>query len=145
MGASAVTLSPLPIARWAHASLGVVLVAIGAGLWRDRFAPEPVAMALAAVLAGVGVVVRSMRMGVDCRDGVVRVRGLVLTRVVPRASIEEVTNFPSLVWRDAKGRRRWTPVAFLFDSPRSLSHIRRHNASELDRLRGWINQRGRSA
>jgi hypothetical protein len=135
-----VKLTPLPIARLAHASLGVVAAAFGLGLWRDGFAPEPVATAIAAVLAGGGVVivVRSVRMGVECRDGVVRVRGLLLTRVVPRASIDAVTDFPSLLWRDDKGRRRWTPVAFLYDSPRSLGQIRRHNASELERLRGWI-------
>jgi hypothetical protein len=135
-----VKVTPLPIARFAHASLGVVALVVGVGLWRDRSAPGLVAPALAVLLVGIGVVlvVRSVGMGVECRDGVVCVRGLFLTRTVPRVSIERVTTFPALMWRDDKGRRRWTPVMFLADSPRTWGYIRRYNASELDRLRGWI-------
>lgn len=133
-------LTPLPLTKLAHASLGVAAVAIGVGLWGDGFAPEPVARALAALFSGIGAVVavRSLRIGVECRDGSVRVRGLLRSRLVPRASIEGVTDFPALRWRDSAGRERWTPIAFLGDSPGAFSHYTRHNAAELDRLRRWI-------
>ena len=103
-------LTPLPLTKLAHASLGVAAVPIGVGLWVDGFAPEPVVRALAAVLVSIGAVVavRSLRIGVECWDGGVRVRGVLRTRLVPRSSIEEVTSFPALWWRDSAGRRRWT-------------------------------------
>ena len=133
-------LSPLPLTKLAHAALGVAAMALGVGLWSDGFPPEPVARALAAVLLSLGgvVAIRSWRIGVECRDGGVRVRGLLSTRLVPRASIEKVTKFPALRWRDSVGRRRWTPIAFLGDSPGAFSRYKRHNAAELDRLRRWI-------
>jgi hypothetical protein len=135
-----VELTPLPLTKLAHASLGVAAMGFGVGLWVDGFTPELIARALAAALLGVGAViaVRSLRIGLECRDGVVRVRGLLRTRVVPRATIEEITGLPALRWRDSEGRRRWTPIVFLSDSPGAFSHFRRHNAAELDRLRRWI-------
>jgi hypothetical protein len=135
-----VKLTPLPLTKLAHASLGVAAMPFGIGLWVDGFAPEPVARTLAAVLLGVGsvIAVRGLRIGVECRDGTVRVRGLLRTRVVPKASIEEVTSLPALRWRDSAGRRQWTPIVFLGDSPGAFSHSRRHNAAELNRLRKWI-------
>ena len=102
--------------------------------------PEPVATVLAAALVGLGalVAVRSMRIGIECRNGAVRVRGLLRSRTVPRASIEDITRFPALRWRDRDGRRRWTPIVFLMDSSRGLDSFRRHNARELTRLRRWV-------
>jgi hypothetical protein len=134
-----VELTPLPLSRVAHAFLGVAAMPFGVGLWVDGFTPEPAARGLAVAVLGIGalVAVRSLRLGVECRDGVVRVRGLLRTRVVPRASIEEITDLPALRWRDTAGRRRWTPIVFLGDSPGSFIHFRRHNAAELDRLRRW--------
>jgi hypothetical protein len=135
-----VELTPLPLAKLAHASLGVAVSVLGVGLWVDGFAPEPAAKALAAIAVIVGalMVVRSVQIGVECRGGEVQVRGLVRRRLVPRASIEELTSFPALRWRDSAGRSRWTPIAFLSDSPAAFSHYKRHNAAELDRLRMWI-------
>ena len=77
-------------------------------------------------------------MSVECSNGQVRVRGLFLTRVVPRAAVDEVTDFPALVWRDGRGRHRWTPIVFLMDSSRSPTRFRQENASSLVRLRRWI-------
>ena len=113
----------MPLARVAHTALGVAVMAFGVGLWMDGFGPEPVARLLAAVVACVGAViaVRSLRVGVECGDGAVRVRGLLRTRVVPGSSIEELTSFPALRWRDSAGRGRWTPIAFLSDSPGALA------------------------
>ncbi len=138
-----VELTPLLIARFAHAFLGVVAMTFGYALWVDGFAPQPLSSTLAAAVFGVGAVitVRSFRIGVACRNGRVRVRGLLLTRVVAAGSIEEVTDFPALRWRDGAGRRRWTPIVFLGDSPRALSCFRRHNAVEVDRLRRWVARR----
>jgi hypothetical protein len=77
-------------------------------------------------------------MNVECRNGQVRVRGLFLTRVVPRDDVDGVTDFPALVWRDGGGRRRWTPIVFLMDSPRAPTRFRQENAWNLVRLRWWI-------
>ena len=134
-------LKPLLAARASHAVLGAVAGICGLGVWQDDgLMPEPVATVLAAALVGLGalVVVRSMRMGVECRNGAVRVRGLLLSRTVPRASIEDITPFPALRWRDSDGRRRWTPLVFLMDSSRGSDSFRRHNAGELTRLRRWV-------
>jgi len=130
----------LPLTKLAHAALGVAAMPFGVGLWVDGFAPELVARALGTALLGVGVViaVRSARIGVECRDGIVRVRGLVRTRAVSRASIEAVTDLPALRWRDSKGRRRWTPIVFLGNSPGAFGHLNRHNAADVDRLRRWV-------
>ena len=130
----------MPLARVAHASLGVAAMALGVGIWVDGFALEPAASVLAAVVVGIGAVVavRSLRIGVECRDGTVRVRGLLRTRLVTKTSIEELTGFPALRWRDNAGRGRWTPIAFLGDNPGALSRYKRHNDAELDRLRRWI-------
>jgi hypothetical protein len=135
-----VQIGPLPLGRAAHAGLGVVTVLFGVGLWVDGFAPAPVARALGAALLALGAVVagRGLRVGVECSDGVVRVRGLLRTRVVPRARIEAVTGFPALVWRDPRGRRRWTPMVFLSSSSRSLARYSRHNEAEIQRLRSWV-------
>ena len=133
-------MTPAPLSKLAHALLGVAAMPFGVGLWVDGFAPEPVAKALAAVLVGVGALVaaRSARLSVECRDGVVRVRGLLRARAVPTERIEEITGLPALRWRDSEGRRRWTPIVFLGDSPGAFGHFRRHNAAEVDRLRRWI-------
>jgi hypothetical protein len=135
-----VQLTPSPASRLAHAGLGVAAGALGVGVAQDGFAPEAAATILAALLVCLGlvIVIRSALIGVDCRDGQVRVRGLLLTRVVPRASVYEVTGFPALLWRDSGGRRRWTPVVFLMDSPRALPRFRQENFSNLVRLRRWI-------
>jgi hypothetical protein len=140
-----VELSPLPAARVGHAFLGLTTAVAGVGVWLDRLGPKPLSPAVAVLLVGLGAViaVRSLRMGVDCRNGVVEVRGLFFTRRVPRVRIDHVTGFPALRWRDDAGRCRWTPIVFLIDSPGTLSHVRRHNTEDLDRLRTWIGRGNR--
>jgi hypothetical protein len=135
-----VELTPSRVSRLAHATLGVAAGALGLGVAVEGSLPGPIRAALAALLVGLGVVivVRSRGLGVECRNGQVRVRGLLLTRVVPRADVDEVTDFPALVWRDGGGRRRWTPIVFLMDSPGALTRFRQENVSSLLRLRRWI-------
>lgn len=133
-------LTPSRIPRLAQATPAVAAGVLGLGAGAEDSLPGPVRAALAALLIclGVVIVVRSRRMGVECRNGQVRVRGLLLTRVVPRADVDEVTDFPALVWRDGAGRRRWTPIVFLMDSPRAPARFRQENVSSLARLRRWI-------
>jgi len=135
-----VELTPSRVARLAHATLGVAAGALGLAVAAEESLPGAVRAVLAALLVflGVVIVVRSRRIGVECRDGRVRVRGLLMTRVVPRADVDEVTDFPALVWRDGGGRRRWTPIVFLMDNPGALSRFRQENAASLVRLRRWI-------
>ena len=116
---------------------GAVIGVVGYGVWVDHGpVPDSLAATAAAGLVALGVLiaVRSMRLGVRCGNGAVRVRGLVLTR----ASIEDVTSFPALRWRDRAGRPRWTPIMWMAGSPRALDRYRAHNARELGRLRKWV-------
>jgi hypothetical protein len=136
-----VDVRPSPAAGLAHAVLGSVPAAFAIGVWGDDgLLPEVVAAPVAAALVGLGILVavRAIRMRVECRNGSVRVRGLLRDRAVPRTSIEDVTDFPALRWRDGAGRLRWTPVTFLMDGPRAFESYRRHNAREIDRLRRWV-------
>ncbi len=133
-------LRPLLSARVAHTSLGLLPVGVGVRVWQDDAVPARLAAVLAPVLEVVGVlvVVRALRLGVTCRDGRAHVRGLLLTRAVPRAAVEEVTAFPALRWRDATGRHRWTPLVFLATPTGALRSVTDHNAAQLRLLRRWV-------
>ena len=95
-------------------------------------------LAPALVVVGVLVAVRALRMGVTCRNGTARVRGLLLSRAVPRVAVAEITDFPALSWQDATGRRRWTPLSFFGATGGVLDSMRNHNSEQLDLLRLWV-------
>ena len=84
-------LRPLLRARVAHALLGLVPAGTGVEVWQDEAVPPWLAATLAPALVvlGVLVAVRALRIGLTCRDGTARVRGLLLSRAVPRVAVAE--------------------------------------------------------
>lgn len=133
-------LRPLLRARVAHTLLGLVPAGIAVEVWQDGTVPPWLAATFAPALAflGVLVAVRALRMGVTCRDGTARVRGLLLSRAVPRVAVTEVTDFPALRWQDATGRRRWTPLSCSGTTGGVLGSVRDHNSEQLGILRRWV-------
>ncbi len=134
-------LAPSPTAKVAHASLGAACAALGVGLWaEDGLLTAAIGLPLAAglVCLGVGVALRCARLGVECRNGTVRVRGLLLTRTVPRGNIDGISSFPALRWRDGADRRRWTPMVFFMSNPGGLDRHRRHVEESVRQLRRWV-------
>lgn len=133
-------LRPLLGARIGHALLGLVPAGIGVEIWQDEAVPPWLAATLAPALVVLGarVAVRALRMGLTCRDGTARVRGLLLSRAVPRVAVTEVTDFPALRWQDATGRRRWTPLCFFGVTGGVLEAVRDHNSEQLGILRRWV-------
>jgi hypothetical protein len=70
-------------------------------------------LAIAWIVASVVLAVRGYRMAVEVRPHDVVVRGLLRTWTVPRAGIISVTEYATLVWRDADGRAHSTPMVVL--------------------------------
>jgi hypothetical protein len=88
-------------ARHRPRALGLATLIVGDG---------PVRAAGVLALIGIVLASRVYRPAVETRSDSITVWGMVRTRVIPRASITEITNYPAIVWTDPAGRRRWSPV-----------------------------------
>ncbi|MEU2236038.1 hypothetical protein [Streptomyces vietnamensis] len=128
---------PTPANRVANTALGVVLglgcLAYGAeaGTAGERTA------AVVAVLVCAVLAVRGFRAGVRCEGERLVVRGYAWTRVIPRAAVTEVTDFPAVRWTSPGGRRRWTPVVAFAEVSGELDGARACKRSNTARLRRW--------
>lgn len=69
---------------------------------------------LAVAASGIVLAIRVPQMEVLLFEDHVRLVGFFRSTVIPRASIQEVTAYPSIVWTDASGRTRYTVVTALF-------------------------------
>ncbi|MBC3761830.1 hypothetical protein ACUN7V_17085 [Quadrisphaera oryzae] len=131
-------LSPLPITKVACALLAPAAALVAGALVVDP--PVPVlsqAAALPLAVLAVVVLVRSPRLQVRCDSRGVTVHGILWSRTIPRHAVVAVTDWPAVTWRDADGRRRWTPITFLPISGRVAGFVLRHNQNEIARLRTW--------
>ena len=127
-GRTVVEVMPHRLAR-AGCALGAAVVLVP--LWTEPL-PLGARLVLTALLARAGL--RSFRAGVAVGDEV-EVRGYLWSRRVPRGSVLGVTGFPSVVWRDAAGRRRRSPVLALMTNPRALPSVERERDARVEQLR----------
>lgn len=95
------------------------------------------ASAVAAALACLVLAVRGFRAGVRCEARRLVVRGFVRTRVIPRAAVTGVTDFPAVRWTTPGGRRRWTPVTAFVEASEEAGGTRSRKRSNTVRLRRW--------
>jgi hypothetical protein len=118
---------------------GTVLVALGLATLIVGDGP----VRAAGVLALIGIVLasRGYRLAVETRSDSITVWGMVRTRVIPRASITEITNYPAIVWTDPTGRRRWSPVLAFQTPSRALPGVAENHAACVKRLRQWARRR----
>jgi hypothetical protein len=118
---------------------GAALVALGLAALMDSSG--------VATAGGVGIPLgivlawRGYRMGAETRGSSVTVRGLLRTRVISRAAITGITDFPAIVWTDPVGNKHWSPVLAFQTPPVTLSGIAEHHAACLRRLRQWARHR----
>ena len=80
-------------------------------------------------------------MGAEARSGSVIIWGMLRTRVIPRDALAEITDFPSVAWRDPVGNRRWSPLLAFQTPSRALKGIAEHHAANVQQLRKWARHR----
>ncbi|MGZ6868920.1 MAG: hypothetical protein ACXVHI_01195 [Frankiaceae bacterium] len=124
-------IQPLLISR---VSPLVVLVWLAYYLWWGDPLPGglPVHVPGSAVLVWLGY--RQNRQGVLITGTTVEVRGYFWDRRLPRSAVVDVTDLPTVVWRDERGRERRTPVLSLMRNPRALPSIEAGNQSRAGQL-----------
>jgi hypothetical protein len=130
-----VRLRPGPVNRLANSLPGTVLAAFGlaALVFGDRAARA------AGVLALLGIVlaIRGYRLAAETHHDTVTIHGLLRTRVIPRAAITQITDYPAIIWTNPDGKKRWSPVVAFLTPPRTLPRITEHHTMSVNRLREW--------
>ncbi|WP_369143896.1 hypothetical protein [Streptomyces sp. R44] len=116
-------------------ALGCVQYGVEAGTGWQR------AAAMVALLGCGTLAVRGYRAGVRCEAERLVVRGYVWTRVIPRAAVTGVTDFPAVRWTSPRGRSRWTPVAVFSTLSGETAGVRARKRSNTARLRRWAARR----
>ncbi|MFI8100068.1 hypothetical protein [Streptomyces sp. NPDC086023] len=129
-------LFPPLAARVAHSSIGAALAAGGAA-YAAQAEGRALAVALCVVLACLGLALRGYRVGVQCGPHQVTVRGLFRTRVIDRAAVTAVTDFPAIRWTGRSGRARWTPLTAFQAGPGELARITAAKRHQVARIRRW--------
>jgi hypothetical protein len=115
--------------------------------WTEAAVPRFVPVLLAVGTAVL--VVRCLQAGIRCADGVVTVRGLLVTRRIPLTAVLDVTNgatsdgataYPVIHWRrhSHSGATSYTRLFYFGTADISLETVDRHNDLQLATLRRWI-------
>jgi hypothetical protein len=124
---------PLFITRMANTAPGVMVVAGGFGLLVAGEVLLPLGGSL-LIAGGLWLAVRGYRSGVVINQGVVTVRGYVRDISIPRSAVEELTDWPSIVWTRS-GETVSTRLWFWVDAGGAFRSIEDHRENELRRLR----------
>jgi hypothetical protein len=66
---------------------------------------------------------------------------MLRTRVIPRAAITQITDDPAIIWTDADGKKRWTPVIAFLTPSRTLPRVAQHHTMCVNRLQHWAHPR----
>ncbi|MDX3071195.1 hypothetical protein [Streptomyces sp. MI02-7b] len=90
-----------------------------------------------AMIGFAALAVRGYRLGVTHEHSRVVIRGYLRTRVIERARITQITDFPAVRWTAGNGRRRWTPLTALMTSPGEMAASRLRKERALKKLRAW--------
>ncbi|GAA3794344.1 hypothetical protein ACFS5L_37450 [Streptomyces phyllanthi] len=135
-------LSPSLWNRVANSGLGVVPGVVSVLYWAQagdglRRLAAGVAVVGCAVLA-----VRGCRLGASCAGGKLTVRGYLRTRVIPRASITEITDFPAVRWTTGTGCTRWTPITAFATAAGETAGSRGSKERSIASIRRWARSRG---
>ncbi|GAB3394472.1 hypothetical protein GCM10027568_25150 [Humibacter soli] len=144
-------LRPLPVTRRGYlvgglfvAAIGVFLVVVGIVL---RFESTLIwlmaAIGVVLFVYGLVVAVRGRALAVELTPDAAVVHGLLVTTRVPRASIQKVTNRPSLEWTDAAGQAHSTRITALNLGNRAgtAPAVVKHVDEEYLRLKAWARAR----
>ncbi|ROQ31935.1 hypothetical protein EDD98_0901 [Streptomyces sp. PanSC19] len=132
-----VELVPVFANRLANTALGVVC-GLGCLAYGAEAGPLWARVVAAVAVPGCAVLaVRGYRAGVRCEGERLVVRGFLWTRVVPRASVGEVTDFPAVRWTTPDGRNRWTPVTAFATVSGETGGARSRKLGHTARLRRW--------
>jgi hypothetical protein len=70
---------------------------------------------------GVVLACRGYRLAVETRSNALTVRGMLRTRVIPRAAISEVTDYPAVVWTKCAEEEAMDPGARIPHSPAGVA------------------------
>jgi hypothetical protein len=134
-----VTLYPHPINRIANAAPILVLGGLA------FVSAYPTWLIAPTLIAGVVLGLRGFRMSVTCTDSALVVRGMFMTRTIPRTAITSIPDNACLVphvnWRDERGRSRWSPILVFAVGQRELPFFGRPKIAQLAKVRKW--SRGR--
>ncbi|MFF3563751.1 hypothetical protein ACFYXS_27250 [Streptomyces sp. NPDC002574] len=90
-----------------------------------------------AMIGFAVLAVRGYRLGVTHEHSRLVIRGYLRTRVIDRAHITQITDFPAVRWTADNGRRRWTPLTALMTSPGEMATTRLRKDRALSKLRAW--------
>ncbi|SED51707.1 hypothetical protein [Streptomyces sp. TLI_105] len=128
---------PTPANRAANAALGLAL-GLGSLAYGAEAGTGWERAAVVVAVLGCGILaVRGFRAGVRCEAERLVVRGFVRTRVIPRAAVTGVTDFPSVRWTSPRGRPRWTPVTVFAEVSGETGGARSRKRGNTARLRRW--------
>jgi hypothetical protein len=131
------TLRPLPGTRRMNVAAGCVIGLMGLA-WLDIDVPRLVCV-LPLPIGGL-LAIRGYRLRVHVDENAITVHGMLRTRVIPRAWVVAITDFPAVQWRTASGRGRWTPITALDNGKlgRGVSEkVATHNRRGVEQLREW--------
>ncbi|CAN5503524.1 hypothetical protein BH10ACT4_BH10ACT4_07350 [soil metagenome] len=133
------TLYPHPLNRIANAAPGLVLG------WSALGLVHPLWLSALALIAAVTLGLRGIRMSVTCTSAALVVRGMLLTRTIPKSMIASIPDKASIVphvsWRDRRGEIRRTPLWVFAVGQSELSFASRRKITQLAKVRDWY--RGR--
>jgi len=132
-------LRPLPISRVSNAVPGLLLAAAAWPFMSDAHRQAWLRWGITCV--GLALAIRGFRIGVTCQGDRATVRGFLRSRTINRNQITELTELPSIVWRDEKGKEHSSPVLAVMASGRLLPRYQRHSDECTKRLRRWIKRR----
>jgi hypothetical protein len=131
-------LRPRPVNRLANSMSGGALIGLGLAL---LVGDGPATAAGLLALIGIVLAVRGYRLSAETHNDSVTVCGMLRSRVIPRAAISQITDYPAIVWTDRAGKKRWTPVLAFLTPSRTLPGVAAHHAACLNRLRHWARRR----
>ena len=141
MPARSLVFRPLVETRIACALPGLVIAVAASAAART----DVVLLTMIAVVVGLGVVlaVRGYRMAVIVAGRVVTVRGLLRSRVIPRAAVEALrgdvflllADAPTLSWHDETGKVHRTRLWMFGEPGRQFADVTGHNRRSIDNLR----------
>ena len=139
MDTTGVVLRPTVTNRVANAFPGVCVMALSV---LPLFLGSGAELALVLVaIPGLVLAVRGYRASAEARQGELVVHGYLRSRAIPRSAIVEVTDSSSVIWTDAGGRKRRTPIMAFSTQPGMLTSVAEHHAECRRRLQRWA--RGR--
>ena len=103
---------------------------------------DPIWLLAPILFAGAILSVQCYRMSVSCSPFVLVIRGMIVTRTIPRSAITSITGdshtIPLAKWRDKRGKDRWSPIFVFVTKAREPSFTRRTKIAQLEKIQAWF-------